>query len=250
MLMRISLIVAVIASLAAGVINFVIVKDKITATVNDRDAFYKDRNQEREAHRKFEKLAKDTQTKLDKTTADLKTAQDDRDKAVADAAEQAKKADALAETLKKTEGERNKAQDELAAWRALGIPVNEISNTIVALKVTRDERDVLITEKGILVTENAKLNNKIKSLLGEEYVVQEPVGLKGKVIVADPKYDFVVLNIGTKQGVIPDGVLLVNRSGKLIAKVQIKTVDQDRCIANVVPGWKIEDVMEGDQVFF
>ncbi len=68
------------------------------------------------------------------------------------------------------------------------------------------------------------------------------------MLVADPRYDFVVLDIGEKQGVLEDGKLLVNRNGKLIAKVKIKSVQADRCIANVMPGWKLGDVMEGDQV--
>ena len=40
--------------------------------------------------------------------------------------------------------------------------------------------------------------------------------------------------------------MLVSRDGKLVAKVRIKQVEPDRCIANVIPGWKITDVVEGD----
>jgi hypothetical protein len=49
---------------------------------------------------------------------------------------------------------------------------------------------------------------------------------------------------------LEDGKLLVNRDGKLIAKVQVKSVQPDRSIANVLPGWKLSDVMEGDQVLY
>ena len=31
----------------------------------------------------------------------------------------------------------------------------------------------------------------------------------------------------------------------MIAKVKIKSIQQNRCIANVMPGWKLSDVMEG-----
>ena len=41
---------------------------------------------------------------------------------------------------------------------------------------------------------------------------------------------------------------LVNRNGKLVAKVKVRSVQKDRCIANVLPGWQLGDVMEGDQV--
>ena len=75
-----------------------------------------------------------------------------------------------------------------------------------------------------------------------------PANLRGKVLVADPKWNFVVLNVGEDQGVLERGELLVNRDGKLVAKVMVRSVQKDRCIANVVPGWELGEVMEGDQV--
>ena len=56
------------------------------------------------------------------------------------------------------------------------------------------------------------------------------------------------LNIGDEQGVLQDGELLVSRNGKLVAKVIVRTVEKDRSVANIVPGWKLGDVFEGDQV--
>ena len=41
-------------------------------------------------------------------------------------------------------------------------------------------------------------------------------------------------------------VLEIN--GKLVAKVIVRTVEKDRCIANIMPGWKLGDVFEGDEV--
>jgi hypothetical protein len=67
-------------------------------------------------------------------------------------------------------------------------------------------------------------------------------------MVVDPKWDFVVLNIGEDQGLLPDGELLVSRDGKLIAKVIVRSIQKDRSIANLVPGWKLGEVIEGDQV--
>jgi hypothetical protein len=42
--------------------------------------------------------------------------------------------------------------------------------------------------------------------------------------------------------------LLVNRNGKLVAKVKVRSVQKDRAVANVMPGWQLGEVMEGDQV--
>lgn len=65
-------------------------------------------------------------------------------------------------------------------------------------------------------------------------------------MAVDPKWDFVVLNVGEDQGVLQNGELLVSRDGKLVAKVIVRSVQKDRCIANMVPGWKLGDIYEGD----
>jgi len=56
------------------------------------------------------------------------------------------------------------------------------------------------------------------------------------------------LNIGEDQGVKEEGELLVSRGGKLVAKVIVRSMDKNRSIANVIPGWKLGDVIEGDEV--
>ncbi|MEY2407983.1 MAG: hypothetical protein QOF48_653 [Verrucomicrobiota bacterium] len=67
--------------------------------------------------------------------------------------------------------------------------------------------------------------------------------------MVDPKWDFMVLDVGSKLGLKERGVLLVSRNGTLVAKVRVTNVQPDRCIANIMPGWKLKDVMEGDLVF-
>ena len=71
---------------------------------------------------------------------------------------------------------------------------------------------------------------------------------KGKVLITDPKWNFVVLDVGEDKGMKGGGELLVNRNGKLVGKVVVRTVQKDRSIANVLPGWELGEVMEGDQV--
>ncbi|MDB6121372.1 MAG: hypothetical protein JWQ71_365 [Pedosphaera sp.] len=251
MLIRITLIVAIIAGLAAGALNFLQVKEKITTTISQRDQNAKERDEEKGLKVKALKLAKDTQATLDKTKEELTSTKTERDTAVAEAADQLKKATALAENLKKTTGEREDAQNKLAAWNALNIPIDQIKSTLASLKTITEERDAIAEEKKILIASNRKYKAKLDELLDPSEAGPEMTqGLKGKVVAVDPKYDFVVLNIGAKEGVLEAGQMLVNRNGKLIAKVKIKSVQNDRCIANVMPGWKVSDVLEGDQVLY
>ena len=103
-------------------------------------------------------------------------------------------------------------------------------------------------EKAVLQRSYAKVKAELAKILGPDPDIKLPADLKGKILVVDPKWDFVVLNIGDEQGVIPDGEMLVSREGKLVAKVVISSVQKDRCIANVMPGWKLGEVFEGDEV--
>src|SRR5215471_10490252 len=137
MLIRIGLIIAIIGALAAGVVNFVVIKDKVTALKAHDD-------EETKEHAKYLKQYTDTKRDLDKTNAVLKTTietlnatQEAKDKAVAEADAQTKRATKLAEDLSKTQGERDDAQRELAAYRAIGLPPDQI-------KVINDQNKSLV----------------------------------------------------------------------------------------------------------
>ncbi|MCX6923024.1 MAG: hypothetical protein NT154_07425, partial [Verrucomicrobia bacterium] len=103
-------------------------------------------------------------------------------------------------------------------------------------------------ENKILAQKIKKLENELAIYVTPEKFVLLPASLKGKVLVTDPKWNFVVINVGEDQGVLERGELLVNRNGKLVAKVIVRSVQKDRSIANIMPGWELGEVMEGDQV--
>jgi hypothetical protein len=249
MLIRISLIVAVIAALTAGVLNFVVVKDKITTLTTDR-------NTQRSDKETAQSELKDTKSKLSKTQNDLTQTQQQltdanaaRDKAVATADAQTKRADDLNSQLTKTIADRDDAQTKLAAYVATGVTAEQVGALNKSLKDAQDALEVSIQEKVVLMRTITRLTNELVQFTGTgEYVVRLPAGLKGKILVVDPKWDFVVLNIGEDQGAIQDGEMLVSRDGKLVAKVVIRSVEKDRCIANIIPGWQLGEVIEGDEV--
>jgi hypothetical protein len=248
MLIRISLIVAIVAGLAVGVLNFIKVKEKITTLQAD----YK---RESDLHKEFENKYNVTQKDLDKTTAELKQTKTTleataaaKDKAEADLVVQTKRADKLTEDLNKTRQERDGAQADLAAYKATGVTPQQILGMNKEFKTLQDNLAVADTENKILLQKLKKTETELAVFKDKDFFVPLPAGLKGKVLVADPKWNFVVLNVGEDQGVLERGELLVNRNGKLVAKVVVRSVQKDRSIANVLPGWELGEVMEGDLV--
>jgi predicted nuclease with TOPRIM domain len=248
MLIRISLIVAIVTGLAVGVLNFVKVKEIITTTRAERDEWHGKFDTTDRQLTETKKDLKQTTTELTQTQETLKTTTAEKDKAIASANAQTKRANDLTEKLGTTTKERDDARAEVAAYHVTGFDpqqVAELSKTLKQAQASVTESQAVI--KG-LQKEKGKLETRLRKYELPDAIVYLPQKLKGQVMVSDPKWDFVVLNIGEDQQVVEDGELLVNRNGKLVAKVKVTTVQKDRCIANVVPGWKLGEILEGDQV--
>jgi uncharacterized phage infection (PIP) family protein YhgE len=249
MLMRIFLGLAIIAALAAGTLNVLQVRDHINTLISQRDEYHTNLTQTQSTLDTTKKDLAKTKSDLADTQQQLADAQTARKKAEDVAAAQQKRADDLSDKLAKATQDRDAAQADLASYKATGKSPQEILQLVALIKQDQDTINAINDEKKVLTRTIARQQNQLNELLGNEnYVVKLRPDLKGNVVVVDPKWDFVVLDIGDEQGVLQDGELLVSRAGKLVAKVIVRTVEKDRCIANIVPGWKLGDVFEGDQV--
>jgi len=248
MLLRISLIVAILAGLGAGVVSYLDISDKIPALTKQRDDEKTAKVAEITAHGKTKTELKKTQSDLAQTKQELADTQNERDKAVKIAEDKTKIADQLTVKLANTTRERDDAQAFLARYKASDLTPEQVLTLNKQVKASRMEVEVANAEKLVLLHTIGRLTNELNKYIGPEQYVKLRADLHGKILVVDPKWDFVVLNIGEDQGVIADGELLVSHSGELIGKVKVRSVQKDRCIANLVPGWKIKEMMEGDEV--
>jgi len=248
MLIRISLIVAIVAALAVGALNVFQVRDKIDTLITQRNDYHAERDEARtQLANTRQELAK-TKDDLTQTQLDLTNTMTQLTKAEADVKEQTKRAAELSDKLAKTTEERDNAQNKLAAYEATGFTAEQVGGLSKALKSTQAELEAVKEENGVLQRTVSRLNIQLAALVGTNYVVTLRADLKGKIVAVDPKWNFVVLNIGGDQGVLDNGEMLVSRDGKLVAKVIVRSVQKDRSIANIMPGWQLGDVIEGDVV--
>lgn len=249
MLIRISLVIAILAALAVGGLTIFKIKPKFDTLVTDR-------NTQRDGRLTAEKERDDTKQTLAKTEKDLKQTKDtleltigEKEKAIAEAATHLAKVTELTAKLTTTTQERDDARADLAAYKATGFKPEQILAFGKQIKDAQEALDVATEEKKILSHKLTALQIKYDALTKDDYHGPAlPASLAGKVLVADPKWEFVVLDVGQDQGVLTYGELLVNRNGRLVAKLRVLSVQKDRAIANVIPGWKIGEVMEGDRV--
>jgi uncharacterized membrane protein len=249
MLMRICLILAILAALGAGTLNVLQVRDKINTLITQRDDYHTNLTKTQDTLTKTQKTLDTTQRNLDQTKQQLTVAQAAQKKAEDTATAETKRADDLTDRLAKATQDRDTAQANLESYKATGKTPAEILQ-LVAL-ITQDKATIaaINDEKKVLGRTIARLTNELAQVSGTaDFVVKLPADLKGKVVVVDPKWEFVVLDIGDDQGVLQQGQLLVSRDGKLVAKVIVTRVDKDRSVANVMPGWKLGEIFEGDAV--
>lgn len=248
MLIRISLIVAIIAGLAAGTINFVKVKQIITDTRAERDKWHGQYTTTFNELNKTKKELAQTKEQLASTQKELAQTKKDLNTAVAAEDTLKKQAATLQSNLDKANSDLTDAKIELDKYHA-AFPTPQAALSVAKdMKALEDKMGVVEDEKKVLQRQLVRVQNELNIYRDPNKPIELPAGLVGKILVSDPKWDFVVLNVGEEQGVLPHGQLLVNRDGKLVAKIQITSVQKDRSIANVIPGWKLGEVMEGDQV--
>ena len=251
MLLKITLGLAILVGLATLYVTHVNVGGKITQLTSDLTSTQGQLATSQANEQKLTDDNKVLKTSLDTTARNLGEATNRLAQATALAQEQTERANKSAKELNDVTEARNEAQRELAAWRVFEMSPEQIRNNLSHLRTL--ERD-----NQVLQTDNTVMNRKVKGLErelaryrgDEEQDVVLPPGTKGNIVAVDPKYDFVVLNIGGNQGVVEKAKMLVNRDGKLIGKVQITAVEPNRSVANVLPEWKQDELMEGDQVIF
>ncbi len=247
-MLRVFLIVAVAAGLAAAVVGYTRVGGKIAELNTELTTTKSQRDQLQASDVKLKRDLRTANESLVSTTAELADTKSDLEITQARAEEQRLRANQLEQERTTYLGERNEAQTELAVWRAFNRTPDQIRALIAENRRLVDENVAVSEENRILSRKLDSLENRIAMYEGRQQRVPLRRDLRGEVIAVDPKFDFVVLSIGENDGVLERGEMLVNRGGKLVAKVRVLSVDSRTSVANVLPDWRQADIMEGDVV--
>lgn len=117
------------------------------------------------------------------------------------------------------------------------------------------ERDELRTVVAGLQDKNTALEAQIAELRRKEesrQKVQMRQGLQGTVLAVNQAWNFVVLSLGDRQGVVPNAEMLVQRGNQLVGRIRVTSVEPSTSIADIlvrtVP--RGLSVMPGDTVIY
>jgi hypothetical protein len=188
----------------------------------------------------------DQKTKITAGETALAAAKAEAEKAAADAKDKDVQLVALKDEIEKMKTPADpKAPSENPAMLALQKQVEDATNQAKEAKVaaeTYQQRQKAAEEKvaGLEATIE-HYRNPIRQ-----------AGLTGNVLHVNQGWNFVVIDVGDKQGVTVNSPLLVMRGGQRVATLKVTSVEPRQCIADVVAGSMARGqmVQVGDRVVF
>jgi hypothetical protein len=110
--------------------------------------------------------------------------------------------------------------------------------------------------------EKAFLSEKLQTAQGRPTQIQEEkkrretgprrIGVRGTVLAVNQAYNFVVLNLGARQGLEANSEMLVLREGTLIGKIRISSVEPATAIGDIISSSLARgvQVQPGDTVIY
>jgi len=159
---------------AIAVSQFV-VRPHIQTIIDAREKNLKDYQNEQRAHTKTKTVLKEKEAKLAQTEKNLEDTRTQLAAATTKATEQEKRANGLDQELTKTKQTLSGVQADLAAWSALGIPVEQVKNVIAEVKQLRVANEAIEEEKKILVANLKKADDRLKAILGNDEAPDPPL---------------------------------------------------------------------------
>jgi Skp family chaperone for outer membrane proteins len=122
---------------------------------------------------------------------------------------------------------------ELEAASTGAVAVQDTGNT-AELETRIAEQETLITKlQGDLTGARSQLEELRERERNRAAQVMRS-GLEGKVLAVNQAWNFVVLNLGDRNGVVSNAEMLVKRGPQLIGKIRITSVEPSTSIADIV----------------
>jgi hypothetical protein len=164
--------------------------------------------------------------KIDDLNTQLKTVQQqatDASTALVTANDNLKTAQDALDAIKKTLGDRT--ADQIVADEA---------KAQSDLTAAQSEQKILQDQYQDSLQKIADLNDAIN----RSHNGGQMPGVSGKVTFVDNTWNFVVLDVGLANGVVPNGELIVYRGRSFLGKVKVTKVDPNDAVAEILPDTK------------
>jgi len=126
---------------------------------------------------------------------------------------------------------------------AFQIQIDELNNQIVQVEdELRDSQDKVLTLEQTV--------SQLERELGFDKNPTLPKGLTGRILFVNKDWNFVVIDLGSDDGLVPNAEMLIHRKEELLGKITISGISRTMAIAELQPDWAQGKVKEGDLVVF
>jgi hypothetical protein len=241
------LIVAILASLSVIALSELRLRPRLKAMIVQCNELTTSLAWTRDTLATSEKNLKERTFELATTQQMLASKEEQRSVAVAERNSAVESAARFQKLQAEAEAARQRAEIDLAQWRVLGLTPQQVI-------WLRDQHQSLtndVTALSARLLDSTREAKYWSNLVAAVFPIDDPpmpLELRGRVAAVDPKWGFVVLDVGERQQVKPRGILLVGRAGRCVATLRVLRVEPEHAIAEIIPGSSSADVIEGDEV--
>jgi peptidoglycan hydrolase CwlO-like protein len=114
----------------------------------------------------------------------------------------------------------------------------------------RELEDEVRELEGKVAEQQLQIEELEAELYPEDRVIVTPEGLTGEVLFINPEWNFVVLDVGTDNGLSLGTELMVHRGEELVGRVRVSEVKEVNSVAEILVDWEVAPIEEGDNVLF
>lgn len=178
-------------------------------------------------------------TENDKLKTDLDAAKEDKDKIQADLAKQLEEAQNKSKAVEEALQEQQKRVKELEAKVASQENTGENKSPEAAATPASADNPAAIA------TENEEADKKVEL---DKIVVDTSGSVKGRVLSVDKETEFIIFDLGAKNGIKQGDVMSVLRGDDYLGDVKVSRVQDEMSAADLIPPFSSRMVRKNDTI--
>lgn len=190
----------------------------------------------------------DTRQDLENTRLDLEQTQEELRQAEDRAQRNLERAQAAEQLAEENAAEAARANQQLRTVEGeRDSLLSRVDDMEIQIAQMQDEK--LELEERI-IDQQALIEEYEAEIFAEAGEVGTPEGLRGEIIQVNTDWNFVILNVGSAQGLTTNTEMLVHRGDEMIGRVRVSDVREATAVAEIMPDWSRRSLQRGDNVLF
>lgn len=228
----------------------VMIVNKKNDIATERDTVQSKLQNKEEQLKKIETTLKSKESALTEKESQLNAATSKAETLQSNVAAAEKKAADLASSVTEAKAKVAEAEAKVQKINAALGGEDPAAIKAKALKA-QEELNAVRSEQRILQDQLQSANTEVQRVTQQLRSVATgvlPPGITGKIETVNKTWNFVVLNVGDKDNVVRNGVLIVYRGNDYIGKVKVVSTEAHTAVADILPEWSKGDIQAGDDV--